>query len=73
MYLYFDNRKKVFVKYMEILEKVSNIIKNKFNSELIYSKKYPKAEKQTQKEPFIFYMHQYYWLIRFIEKMKVLR
>ena len=30
---------KVFIKYMEILEEVSNIIKNKFNSELIYKKK----------------------------------
>ena len=30
---------KVFIKYMEILEKVGNIIKSKFNSELIYSKK----------------------------------
>ena len=30
---------KVFIKYMKILEKVSNISKNKFNSELIYSKK----------------------------------
>ena len=28
---------KGFIQYMEILEKVSNIIKNKFNSELIYS------------------------------------
>ena len=34
---------------MEILEKVSNIIKNKFNSELISSKKYIKAEKKTAK------------------------
>ena len=30
---------------MEILEKVSNIIINKFNRDLIYSKKYLKAEK----------------------------
>ena len=30
---------------MEILEKVSNIIKTKFNNELTYSKKYFKAEK----------------------------
>ena len=29
---------KDFIKYMEILSKVRNIIKNKFNSELIYSK-----------------------------------
>ena len=34
---------------MEILEKVSNIIKNKFNSELISSKKYIKAEKKNSK------------------------
>ena len=36
---------KVFIKYMEILEKVNNIIKSKCDSELIYSKKYLKAEK----------------------------
>ena len=30
---------------MGILEIVSNIIKNKFNAELIYSEKYLKAEK----------------------------
>ena len=29
-------KEKVLIKYMEILEKVCNIIKNKFNSELIY-------------------------------------
>ena len=34
---------KVFIKYMEILEKVKTIIKNKFNCELRYSKKYIKA------------------------------
>ena len=33
---------------MEILEKVSNIIKNKFNNELTYSKKYFKVEKNKQ-------------------------
>ena len=31
---------------MEFLEKVRNSIKNKFNSELIYNKKYLKAEKK---------------------------
>ena len=31
---------------MKILEKVRNIIKNKFNSKLIYSEKYLKAEKK---------------------------
>ena len=36
---------------MQILEKVRNIIKNKFNKELVYCKKYLKAEKtHTQKE-----------------------
>ena len=30
---------------MEILEKVINVIKNKFNSELIYCQKYVKPEK----------------------------
>ena len=38
----------VFIKYMEILEKVNNIIKNKFNSKLMYSKKYLKAEKEIK-------------------------
>ena len=37
-----------FIKYTEILEKVRNIIKNKFNSELIYSKKYLKAWKKER-------------------------
>ena len=37
---------KVFMKYIEILEKVSNKIKKKFNTELIYSKKYLKVEKK---------------------------
>ena len=40
---------------MEILEKNRNIIKNKFNSELIYSGKYLKSEKkQTQSEVSMF-------------------
>ena len=44
---------KYFDKYNEIWEKVSNIIKKNFNSELIYSKKYLKAEKKsTQKKVF---------------------
>ena len=34
---------------MKILEKVGNIIKNKFNSELINSKKYLKARTKKQK------------------------
>ena len=36
---------KVFIKYITILDKVSNIIKIKFNSQLIYSKKCIKAKK----------------------------
>ena len=36
---------KVFVKYMDISEKVKHIIKNKFDSELIYSKKCLKVKK----------------------------
>ena len=36
---------KLFIKYMEILETVRNIIKHKFNSELIYSKKIYKLKK----------------------------
>ena len=45
---------KVFIKYMEILEKVSYIIKNKFNSELIYSKKYLKVKKKHKRRPSVF-------------------
>ena len=36
--------KNMFDKYMTVWGKVSNIIKRKFNSELIYNKKYLKAE-----------------------------
>ena len=43
---------------MEILEKVRNIIKYKFDSELIYSKKYLKAGKRKQKDTFNVYMQQ---------------
>ena len=39
----------ILLLYMKILEKVSNIIKNKFNSELINSKKYLKARTKKQK------------------------
>ena len=50
---------KVFIKCMEILEKFSIITKTEFNSDLIYSKKYLKAEKErTQKLDFNVYMHQ---------------
>ena len=47
-------KEKNFIKYMEIniLEKVRNIMKNKFISELMYSKKYLKAEKKKCKRRF---------------------
>ena len=56
--IYFSiKEEKSFIKYMENLEKVRNIIKNKFNSALIYSKKYLKAgKKKTQKEAFNIYI-----------------
>ena len=31
-------KEKIVINFIEILEKISNIIKKKFNSELIYSK-----------------------------------
>ena len=37
---------KTFDKYNKIWEKVSNIIQNKINSELIYNRKYLNAEKK---------------------------
>ena len=37
-----------FYKYMNIWEKVSNVIKNRFNSEITYNKKYLKAEKKSK-------------------------
>ena len=51
---FFIQKEKVFVKYMKILGKVRNIIKSKFNRNLIYSEKYLKAKnklinKQTNK------------------------
>ena len=36
-------KKKVLIKYMEDLEKLKESIKNKFNSEVIYSKKISKS------------------------------
>ena len=49
---------KLFDKYMTIWDKISNIIKKKFNRELIYNKKYLKTEKRfNTKESFqCFYM-----------------
>ena len=44
--MYFINKRWiVFDKYNEILEKVSNIVKNKFNRDLACYKKYLKAKK----------------------------
>ena len=47
IYILIQKEKKL-IKYIEILEKVSYIIKNKFNNKLIYSKKYLIAEKNAQ-------------------------
>ena len=48
-------KENVFIKYMEILEKGMDIIKNKFNSELIYRKKYLKAgQKKHKRKPSMF-------------------
>ena len=38
--MFLIKEEKVLIKYMEVLEKVISIIKSKFNSELINSKKY---------------------------------
>ena len=48
MHVFYEKRIKVFDKYNEIWEKVSNIIKRKFNSELVYKKKYIKTESKTR-------------------------
>ena len=64
---YFDKTKCMYLvikdetfldKYMKVWKKVSDIIKNKFNSELVYNKKYLKAERKfSAKESFqCFYM-----------------
>ena len=46
---------KVFIKYITILDKVSNIIKIKFNSQLIYSKKCINAKKTWLKLDFQYF------------------
>ena len=46
--IFLIKKEKKFIKYMEILEKVNNIIKNKLNSKLIYSKKMCKSWKKQQ-------------------------
>ena len=48
----------ILLLYMKILEKVSNIIKNKFNSELIYSKKISKSWKEINTKAALYvYIH----------------
>ena len=57
-----------FYKYMNIWEKVSNVIKNRFNSEIIYNKKYIKAEKKANtKESFQYF----YILVTFIDSVYI--
>ena len=54
-------KEKVLIKHIEILEKFKNSIKDKFNSEVIYSKKYLKAEKkktQTQTQMIQVYLKE---------------
>ena len=45
---FFIRKEKVFDKYTVILEKVSKIIKNKFDSKFIHSKRYLDAEKNDK-------------------------
>ena len=46
LFLYFVSvKEKKNVKYIEISEKVSNMLKKKFNSELTCNKRYLKADK----------------------------
>ena len=66
--IYFSiKEEKSFIKYMENLEKVRNIIKNKFNSALIYNKKYLKAGKKKNTKGGIQYLYFYYPKV-FLEK-----
>ena len=55
-FMYFLIKKeKGFDKYNEICEKVSNIIKNECNVELVYYKNYLKAEKVQHKRRLLEY------------------
>ena len=49
MSVFYEKDKKNFDKYIKTWEKLSNITKTKFNSELIYNRKYLKAKKSQQK------------------------
>ena len=60
MYVFLIKDKTLFDKYNKIWEKVSNIIKKDFNSELVYNKRYLKAKKTRQKEDFIVTVHEQY-------------
>ena len=71
IYLFIE-KEKGFVKYMKILEKVRNIIKNKFNRELIYSKNYLKAEKKNTKGGFQCLYAPVILMSQIIEKMKTI-
>ena len=57
MHLFFNKKGKVFIQYIEILEKIRKIMKSTFNKELII-KKHLKAEKKNTKGAFNVYMHQ---------------
>ena len=43
---------KCFDKYIEIWEKISNIIKKEFNCELVHNKKYLKDEKKSTRKKY---------------------
>ena len=60
MYVFLIKDKTLFDKYNKIWEKVSNIIKKDFNSELVYNKRYLKAKKTRQKKDFIVTVHEQY-------------
>ena len=52
MYVFLIKDETLFGRYKKIWEKVSNIIKKEFNSELVYNKRYLKAKKNKTKERF---------------------
>ena len=50
MYVFLIKDETLFDKCNKIWEKVSNIIKKEFNSELVYNKRYLKAKKQDKRK-----------------------
>ena len=52
MYVFLIKDETLFGRYKKTWEKVSNIIKKEFNSELVYNKRYLKAKKNKTKERF---------------------